>query len=136
MFCSVASLICCIHSVAVCVPSGDTKKLGRQTFLHSRHIRYVGSYTRVWVHQVGGQHHPQASYKPEPQKERAAKRQRIVRVLNMLIQRKVKATQRCVVHVHKATYSYYICTWCDVGVHYAIKGLHVYTGTGTSCGSL
>ena len=60
----------------------------------------------------------------------------IVRVLNMLIQRKVKATQRCVVHVHKATYSYYICTWCDVGVHYAITGLHVYTGTGTSCGSL
>ena len=38
----------------------------------------------------------------------------------MLIQRKVKATQRCVVHVHKATYSYYICAWCDVGVHYAI----------------
>ena len=32
----------------------------------------------------------------------------------------LKATQRCVVHVHKATYSYYICTWCDVGVHYAI----------------
>ena len=53
----------------------------------------------------------------------------------MLIQRKVKATQRCVVHVHKATYSYYICTWCDVGVHYAITGLHVYTDTGTSCGS-
>ena len=26
----------------------------------------------------------------------------------MLIQRKVKATQRCVIHVHKATYSYYI----------------------------
>ncbi|KAL5489411.1 hypothetical protein EMCRGX_G018501 [Ephydatia muelleri] len=26
----------------VCVPSGDTKKLGRQTFLHSRSIRYVG----------------------------------------------------------------------------------------------
>ena len=43
----------------------------------------------------------------------------------MLIQRKVKATQRCVVHVHKATYSYYICTWCDVGMHYAITGLHV-----------
>ena len=38
----------------------------------------------------------------------------------MLIQRKVKATQRYVVHVHKATYSYYICTWCDMGVHYAI----------------
>ena len=53
----------------------------------------------------------------------------------MLIQQKVKATQRCVVHVHTATYSYYICTWCDVGVHYAITGLHVYTGTGTSCGS-
>ena len=49
----------------------------------------------------------------------------------MLIQRKVKATQMCVVHVH----SYYICTWCDVGVHYAITGLHVYTGTGTSCGA-
>ena len=47
----------------------------------------------------------------------------------MLIQRNVKATQRCVVHVHTATYSYYICTWCDVGVHYAITGLHVYTGT-------
>ena len=43
----------------------------------------------------------------------------------MLIQRKVKATQRCVIHVHKATYSYYICTWCDVGVHYAITGLQV-----------
>ena len=53
----------------------------------------------------------------------------------MHIQRKVKATQRCVVHVHTATYSYYICMWCDVGVHYAITGLHVYTGTGTSCGS-
>ena len=50
----------------------------------------------------------------------------IGRVLNML----------CVVHVHKATYSYYICMWCNVGVHYAITGLHVYTGTGTSCGSL
>ena len=136
MFCSVASLICCIHSVAVCVPSGDTKKLGRQTFLHSRRIRYLGRHTRVCVHQVGGQHHPQASYKPEPQKERAAKDNDIGRVLNMLTQRKVKATQRCVVHVHKATYSYYICTWCDVGVHYAITGLHVYTGTGTSCGSL
>ena len=60
----------------------------------------------------------------------------IGRVLNMLTQRKVKATQRCVVHVHKATYSYYICMWCNVGVHYAITGLHVYTGTGTSCGSL
>ena len=60
----------------------------------------------------------------------------IGRVLNMLIQRKVKASQRCGVHVHKATYSYYICTWCDVGVHYVITGLHVYTGTGTSCGSL
>ena len=34
----------------------------------------------------------------------------------------------CRIHVHKATYSYYICTWCDVGVHYAITGLHVYTG--------
>eukprot|EP00731_Ephydatia_muelleri_P011728 Em0006g622a len=63
-------------NVKVCIPSGDTKKLGRQTFLHSRRIRYVGRYTRVWVHQVGGQHHPQASYKPEPQKEWAAKRQR------------------------------------------------------------
>ena len=27
----------------------------------------------------------------------------------MLTQRKVKATQMCVVHVHKATNSYYIC---------------------------
>ncbi|KAL5515777.1 hypothetical protein EMCRGX_G000994 [Ephydatia muelleri] len=34
-----------------------------------------------------------ATYKPEPQKERAAKDNDIVRVLNMLIQRKVKATQ-------------------------------------------
>ncbi|KAL5460117.1 hypothetical protein EMCRGX_G033543 [Ephydatia muelleri] len=57
------------EELQVCVPSGDTKKLGCQTFLHSQRIHYVGRYTRVWVHQVGGQHHPQASYKPEPQKE-------------------------------------------------------------------
>ena len=44
----------------------------------------------------------------------------------MLIQRKVKATQRCVVHVHKATYSYYICGRCDVGVHYANHGTTMY----------
>ena len=139
--CSVlwASLICCIHSVAVCVPSGDTKKLGRQTFLHSRHIRYIGSYTRVCM---GTSSWWSASRTLKQATNQSLKRNGllkdndIVRVLNMLIQRKVKATQRCVVHVHKATYSYYICTWCDVGVHYAITGLHVYTGTGTSCGSL
>ncbi|KAL5483884.1 hypothetical protein EMCRGX_G020302 [Ephydatia muelleri] len=61
----------------VCVLSGDTKKLGRQTFLHSRHIRYVGRYTRVWSLKTNG----------------LLKDNDIVRVLNMLIQRKVKATQ-------------------------------------------
>ena len=117
-------------------PFWGHQKTWPPNFPASRHIRYVGRCTRVWVHQVGGQHHPHASYKPEPQKEWAAKRNNIGRVLNMLTERKVKATERCVVHVHKATYSYYICTWCDVGVHYAITGLHIYTGTGTSCGSL
>ncbi|KAL5475582.1 hypothetical protein EMCRGX_G025413 [Ephydatia muelleri] len=49
----------------------------RQTFLHSRHIRYVGRYTRVWSLKRNG----------------LLKDNDIGRVLNMLIQRKIKATQ-------------------------------------------
>ncbi|KAL5479728.1 hypothetical protein EMCRGX_G023298 [Ephydatia muelleri] len=56
----------------VCVPSGE---LGRQTFLHSRRIRYIGT-TNQSLKRNG-----------------LLKDNDIVRVLNMLIQRKVKATQ-------------------------------------------
>ncbi|KAL5488517.1 hypothetical protein EMCRGX_G017462 [Ephydatia muelleri] len=58
----------------VCVPSGDTKQLGRQTFLHSRHIRYQATNQSL-------------------KRNGLLKDNDIVRVLNMLIQRKVKATQ-------------------------------------------
>ena len=55
----------------------------------------------------------------------------------MLIQRKVKLLKGVsYMYTKLPILLLYISTGCDVGVHYAITGLHVYTGTGTSCGSL